>query len=61
MKQIFKINKVISTTDYIGVDSVGVSHQVTTEKPLRVGQSVLLKNGIVIGVIQTTTPDVYEV
>ncbi len=61
MKQVFRITKVISTTDYIGVDSVGVSHQVTTDKHLRVGQSILLKNGIVIGVVQTITPDVYEV
>jgi len=61
MKQILKVTKFVSNNEYIGTDSVGKSHQITTDKKLRSGQSVLLKNGIVIGVVQTTTPDVYEV
>ena len=61
MKQILKITQIISSNEYVGVDSVLKSHLITTDKDLRVGQSVLLKNGIVIGIVETTTQDVYEV
>lgn len=61
MKLILEIIQVIANNKYIGKDKSGVQHFIDTDIALKIGQSVLTKNGIVIGIVQTEQQDVYEV
>lgn len=61
MKQILTVDSIVSSSSYICKDSTGKKFQVDSITKLSKGQSILLKNGIVVGVVQTDSPEVYEV
>jgi len=61
MKQILEIVEISAPERYIGKDQLGKSFNISTEKVLRTGQSVLLVNGVVVGVVQTKIEGVFNV
>jgi len=62
MRQVLEIDRVVSSgSKYIGKDAVGKYFQINTDRVLRKGQSVLLVNQVVVGVVQTTIDQVFEV
>lgn len=61
MRKILKVQESVGSNDYTMIDSVGRKYTVNTDRLLRKGQSVLTVNGVVTGIVQAATPDVYEV
>jgi len=62
MRQVLEIDKVVTPgAKYIGKNGVGKSFQINTDKSLRKGQSVLLVNEVVVGVVQTSIDAIFEV
>lgn len=62
MKKIVEIQSVITPgSAFRGKDSLGKQYTIYVEKQLRKGQSVLLNNGVFVGVVQTTKNAIYEV
>lgn len=62
MKQILEIDRIVATgSKYIGKDGTGKYFPINTDKILHKGQSVLLVNNIVVGVVQTSIDAVIEV
>lgn len=60
MKQVVTVHTVVNKGVYVCKDDADRRITVETTIGLQKGQSVLLKNGIVVGIVQTQSPQVYE-
>ena len=62
MKQILEIDRgVTAGSRYIGKDGTGKYFPISTDRILSKGQSVLLVNEVVVGVVQTSIDAIIEV
>ena len=61
MKQVLKVRSVVRKGTYVCEDDTGKRSTIETTLSLQKGQSILVKNGIVVGIVQTQSPQVYEV
>ncbi len=61
MKRILKVTNIVSGIKVLAKDSVGRTFQISTDRTLSVGQSILVVNETVAGIVKTIEPVIYEV
>lgn len=61
MRQVLTVTSIVSKNKYNAKDKTGKTHIIDTDRSLRVGQSALLVNGVVVGIVKSESFPVYVV